>query len=172
MAIDYWLSHQVAGNLLLVASMAAYLPMAETPLYCVSKAGLAAFAQSLAQLKRRVGIRVACICPAATWTPIVQQDHCAGKVRVDDMNMSAAECARVMRDLVTHARYGDGNVVEAMQVAQRGQPSDVQTREVPFEALRPPIDFEGDFSGRNILVQEELFWDRLAARGMRPCVDL
>lgn len=169
-ALDYWLHHQIRGNLLIVASMAAYLPMAGTPLYCASKGGLAAFAQSLAQCKARFGIRVACVCPATTWTPCVRQAYCAGKVRAHDMNMTAAECACIMLRLVTEERYGHGEVVEGMQFATpaMGEPSDVRVRTVPYQALMPPVDLQGEFSGKNILVREEELWEQLRTKGMRP----
>lgn len=168
--LDYWLQNKIQGNLLIVASMAAYLPMAGTPLYCASKGGLTAFALSLAQFKTRFGIRVACVCPATTFTPCVVQDYCAGKVREEDMNMTAAECAHIMLRLVTEEQYGNGDIVEGMQFATpaRGEPSDVRVRAVPYQALMPPVDLEGEFSGKNILVREEELWEQLRTKGMRP----
>lgn len=182
-ALDYWLAHQIPGNLLLVASMAAYLPMVSTPLYCASKGGLTAFALSLAQFKARFGIRVACMCPATTFTPCVLQDYCVGKVRAEDMNMTSTECAQIMFRLVTEEGYGNGDVVEGMQFAaavpQTGElesgsennnnnnKSDVRVRTVPYAALMPPIDLQGEFSGKNILVREEELWEQLKTKGMR-----
>lgn len=167
LAIDYWLRNKVAGSLLLVASMSAYLPTVGTPLYNSSKGALAAFTLSLAQMKARLGIRVACMCPATTYTPAVEAAYCAGKVRPQDMNMTAEECARIMLRLVTEEGYGNGDVVEGMQFAAHGQPSDVRVRTIPYQSLLPPINMEGEFSGKNILAEEEKLWEKLKVSGMR-----
>lgn len=166
-ALDYWLSNKIAGNVIFVSSMSAYLPTIGTPLYNASKGALASFTLSLAQMKARLGIRVACMCPATTYTPAVEMDYCVGKVRKQDMNMSAEECAQIMLRLVTEEKYGNGDVVEGMQFAAQGQPSDVRVRTIPYTALLPPINMEGDFSGKNILVEEEKLWEKLKVSGMR-----
>lgn len=166
-ALDYWLSNKIPGSLLFVASMSAYLPTIGTPLYNASKGALASFTLSLAQLKARLGVRVACMCPATTYTPAVEAEYCAGKVRKQDMNMTAEECAQIMLRLVTEEQYGNGDVVEGMQFAEQGQPSDVRVRTIPYQALLPPINMEGEFSGKNILVEEEKLWEKLKVSGMR-----
>ncbi|KAJ0123866.1 hypothetical protein J7T55_012337 [Diaporthe amygdali] len=167
-AIDYWLENKIAGSLLFVASMSAYLPTIGTPLYNASKGALTSFTLSLAQLKARLGIRVACMCPATTYTPAVEAEYCVGKVRPQDMNMTAEECAQIMLRLVTEEKYGNGDVVEGMQFAAHGQPSDVRVRTIPYQALLPPINMEGDFSGKNILVEEEKLYEKLKTKGMKP----
>lgn len=166
-ALDYWMSNKIAGNLLFVSSMSAYLPTIGTPFYNASKGGLTSFTLSLAQMKARLGIRVACMCPATTFTPAVLKDYCVGKVREQDMNMTATECAQIMLRLVTEEEYGNGDVVEGMQFAEHGKPSDVQARTIPYQALLPPLNFEGDFSGKNILAMEEGLWEKLKTKGMR-----
>ncbi|KAJ3953430.1 hypothetical protein N0V92_010104 [Colletotrichum tropicale] len=165
-AIDYWLQNKIAGNLIFVSSLSAYLPTIGTPLYNATKGALNSFTLSLAQMKARLGIRVASMCPATTFTPAVLQPYCVGKVREQDMNMSATECAEVMLRIVTDAGYGDGQVVEAMQFGTK-EKSDVRVRVVPYQSLLPNIDFEGDFSGKNILVEEEKLWEKLKAEGVR-----
>ncbi|KAI8222235.1 putative oxidoreductase [Colletotrichum sp. SAR 10_86] len=165
-AIDYWLQNKIAGNLIFVSSLSAYLPTIGTPLYNATKGALNSFTLSLAQMKARLGIRVASMCPATTFTPAVLQPYCIGKVREQDMNMSATECAEVMLRIVTDATYGDGQVVEAMQFGSK-EKSDVRVRVVPYQSLLPNIDFEGDFSGKNILVEEEKLWEKLKAEGVR-----
>ncbi|KAK8087338.1 hypothetical protein PG994_002312 [Apiospora phragmitis] len=161
-ALAYWLRHpEVAGNLLLVASLSAYLPSIGTPLYNASKGGLVAFAQSLAQMQQQLGICVAVVCPATTYTPAVLHADYADKVREGDTNMTDAECARVMLDVATLARYGNGNVVEAMQFGKPGEASDVRVREVPYARLASEIDPSGDCSGKNIAVVEEGLWEQL-----------
>ncbi|KAL1864519.1 hypothetical protein Plec18167_009717 [Paecilomyces lecythidis] len=166
-AIDYWLQNKIAGNLLLVASQSAYLPTIGTPLYNTSKGALTSFTLGLAQLKARLNIRVACMCPSTTFTPAVTQEYCKDKVREIDMNMTATECAEVMLRIVTEAQYGDGNVVEAMQFGSK-QKSEVRVRNVPYQLLLPEIDFNGDFAGKNILAEEEKLWEKLKTKGMRP----
>lgn len=166
-ALDYWLSNKIAGSLLFVSSMSAYLPTIGTPLYNASKGALASFTLSLAQMKARLGIRVACMCPATTFTPAVEADYCVGKVRKQDMNMTAEECAQIMLRLVTEEQYGNGDVVEGMQFGAHGAPSDVRVRTIPYQALLPPINMEGDFSGKNILLEEEKLWEKLKVNGLR-----
>ncbi|KAH0426723.1 nad-dependent 15-hydroxyprostaglandin dehydrogenase [Colletotrichum camelliae] len=165
-AIDYWLQNKIAGNLIFVSSLSAYLPTIGTPLYNATKGALNSFTLSLAQMKARLGIRVASMCPATTFTPAVLQPYCVGKVREQDMNMTATECAEVMLRIVTDAAYGDGQVVEAMQFGTK-EKSDVRVRVVPYQSLLPDIDFEGDFSGKNILVEEEKLWEKLKTEGVR-----
>lgn len=167
-ALDYWLTSKIPGNLLFVSSMSAYLPTIGTPLYNASKGALASFTLSLAQMKARLGVRVACMCPATTYTPAVEQEYCAGKVRAQDMNMTSEECAQIMLRLVTEEGYGNGDVVEGMQFGAQGQPSDVRVRTIPYNLLLPPINMEGEFSGKNILVEEEKLWEKLKVKGMRP----
>lgn len=165
-AIDYWLTNKIAGNLLMVSSLAAYLPSISTPLYNASKSALTGFTQSLAQMRARFSIRAAVICPGTVFTPAVLQDYCIGQVREIDMNLTTTECAEVMLRIVTEAQYGDGNVVEAIQFGSKEKP-DVQVRNVPYNLLLPPIDFSKDFSGKNIIVEEEKLWDLLRTKGMR-----
>ncbi|KAI1493358.1 hypothetical protein F5X96DRAFT_226045 [Biscogniauxia mediterranea] len=165
-ALDYWLQNKIAGNVLLVGSMSAYLSTIGTPLYNSTKGALTSFTQSLSQMKARLNIRVNCMCPATTFTPAVVKDYCAGKVRENDMNMTSAECAEVMMRLITAAEYGNGEVVEGMQFGTK-EKSDVRTRVVQYSALMPPIDVNGDFSGKNILAVEEQLWEKLKTKGMR-----
>lgn len=166
-ALDYWLQNKIAGNLIFVSSMSAYLPSIGTPLYNASKGALTSFTLSLAQVRARLSIRVVTVCPATTYTPAVQKEYCAGKVRETDMNMTSTECAEVMLRLVTEAEFGDGNVVEAMQFGTKENP-DVRIRVVPYHNLAPNINVEGEFSGKNILVEEEKQWEQLKTKGMRP----
>ncbi|KAH8657949.1 short chain dehydrogenase reductase [Xylariales sp. PMI_506] len=165
-ALDYWFENKIAGNLIVVSSQSAYLPTVGTPLYNATKGGLAAFAQSLAQFKARYGIRVACMCPSVTWTPAVTEDYCKSKIRDFDMNMTATECAEVMLRIVSEEEFGNGDVVEAMQFGK--EKSDVKVRKVPFHLLLPPVDFANEFSGKNIMAEEEKLYEQLKTKGMRP----
>lgn len=169
LALDHWLSRGIPGNLLLVSSQAAYLPTAGTPLYNATKASLVSFGQSLAQMRARLGVRVSVFCPGVTLTPQTQLEHCRHLVRPGDPSMTPAEAATAMVSVATAAEYGDGSVVEAMQFGAggEGQASDVRLRAVPYQGLLPPIDPSGEFSGKNIMVQEEKLWAKLQASGMK-----
>ncbi|KAF6805427.1 nad-dependent 15-hydroxyprostaglandin dehydrogenase [Colletotrichum sojae] len=166
-ALDYWLQHKIPGNLIIVGSMTGYLPTIGMPLYNATKGALNAFVMSLSQMRTRLGIRVASVCPAAVFMPMMTQDYCAGKVRKGDMTMTPGECAEFMMDVATGAEYGDGQIVEAMQFGTT-EKSDVRVRVAPFLSLMPDIDLNGDFSGKNILVEEEKLWTQLKTKGMRP----
>lgn len=61
---------QKKGTIINVTSVAANTPFPGWGAYCVSKAGLVAFSQVLAQEERSHGIRVMNICPGAVNTPI------------------------------------------------------------------------------------------------------
>ncbi|KAK6086104.1 nad-dependent 15-hydroxyprostaglandin dehydrogenase [Seiridium cupressi] len=165
-AIDYWLGNKIAGNLIFVASQSAYLPTIGTPLYSAGKGALTTFTQSFAQLKARLNIRVTAMCPSVTYTSATQLDHCKSKIRDFDMNMTATECAEVMLRMVTEEEYGNGDVVEAMQFG-KGK-SDVRVRKIPYHNLRADIDFNGEFSGKNIMAEEEKLYEQLKTKGMRP----
>ncbi|EFX06090.1 hypothetical protein CMQ_4159 [Grosmannia clavigera kw1407] len=117
-------------------------------------------------MRARLNIRVVAMCPATTYTPAVQKGYCSGKVRETDMNMTSTECAEAMLRIVTEAEFGDGNVVEAMHFGTKEKP-DVRIRVVPYQKLAPDINVEGEFSGRNILIEEEKQWEQLTTKGMR-----
>lgn len=164
-ALDYWMQNKAAGNLLFISSQSAYLPTIGTPLYNSTKGALCSFAQSFAQLKARMGIRVSTMCPSVTYTPATQADYCKSKIRDFDMTMTSAECGAVMLRQVTEEDFGNGEVVEAMQFGK--EKSDVRVRKVPFQSLLPPIDFAGEFSGKNIMAEEEKLYEKLKNQGMR-----
>lgn len=165
-AIDYWLENKIAGNLIFISSQSAYLPTIGTPLYNAGKGALTTFTQSLGQLKARLNIRVVAMCPSVTFTPATQQDYCKSKIRDFDMNMSSVECAEVMLRMATEEEYGNGDVVEAMQFGK--EKSDVRVRKIPFHTLLPEMDFNGEFSGKNIMAEEEKLYEQLKTKGMRP----
>jgi NAD(P)-dependent dehydrogenase (short-subunit alcohol dehydrogenase family) len=164
-AMDYWMQNKIAGNLIFISSQSAYLPTVGTPLYNSTKGALCSFAQSFAQFKARLGIRVSTMCPSVTYTPATQADYCKSKIRDVDMNMTATECAQVMLRQATEEDFGNGEVVEAMQFGK--ETSDVRVRKVPFQSLLPSIDFNGEFSGKNIMAEEEKLYEKLETSGMR-----
>jgi meso-butanediol dehydrogenase / (S,S)-butanediol dehydrogenase / diacetyl reductase len=58
------------GNIVNVASNAALMGQAYTAAYCASKAGLVSLTKSLAMEYVKQGIRINCVCPAGTKTPL------------------------------------------------------------------------------------------------------
>jgi NAD(P)-dependent dehydrogenase (short-subunit alcohol dehydrogenase family) len=58
------------GNVVNVASNAALMGQAYTAAYCASKAGLVSLTKSLAMEYVKQGIRINCVCPAGTRTPL------------------------------------------------------------------------------------------------------
>lgn len=79
-AIDYWLENRnIEGNLLWIASLGGYVHSLQTPLYFSSKAASASFVRSLGQLRKRLGIRNAAVCPGAVYVRLSSLDsflHC------------------------------------------------------------------------------------------------
>ncbi|KAM0816307.1 hypothetical protein AB5N19_02109 [Seiridium cardinale] len=144
-AIGYWLENNIAGNLVFVASRSAYTPTIGTPLYNAGKGALTTFTQSLAQLKARLNIRVTAMCPSVTYTPATQLDHCKSKIQDFDMNMTATECGKVLL-----------------------RKSGARVRKIPYRNLLPDIDFNGEFSGKNIMAEEEKLYEQLKTKGMKP----
>eukprot|EP00735_Rhodelphis_limneticus_P012436 TRINITY_DN56_c0_g1::TRINITY_DN56_c0_g1_i1::g.14827::m.14827 TRINITY_DN56_c0_g1::TRINITY_DN56_c0_g1_i1::g.14827 ORF type:complete len:297 (-),score=86.03,sp/Q8VCC1/PGDH_MOUSE/33.46/1e-39,adh_short/PF00106.20/1.3e-29,adh_short_C2/PF13561.1/2.4e-16,KR/PF08659.5/9.9e-11,Epimerase/PF01370.16/9.5e-07,Epimerase/PF01370.16/4.3e+02,Polysacc_synt_2/PF02719.10/9.9e-06,Polysacc_synt_2/PF02719.10/1.9e+03,NAD_binding_10/PF13460.1/2e-05,Saccharop_dh/PF03435.13/3.2e-05,3Beta_HSD/PF01073.14/0.00015,3HCDH_N/PF02 len=71
LAVDLFKQQKVDGVVVNTASMAAFYPMPLSPVYTATKAGVVGFTRSLQYLSRK-GIRVNCICPAFTDTPMVQ----------------------------------------------------------------------------------------------------
>ncbi|MDO3401653.1 SDR family NAD(P)-dependent oxidoreductase [Mycolicibacterium neoaurum] len=59
------------GHVLSVVSLASMMPLAQSPGYCASKAGLRAFLHSLALEQSRTGVRVAMVHPGAVDTPML-----------------------------------------------------------------------------------------------------
>jgi meso-butanediol dehydrogenase / (S,S)-butanediol dehydrogenase / diacetyl reductase len=58
------------GNIVNVASNAGLMGQAYTAAYCASKAGLVSLTKSLAMEYVKRGIRINCVCPAGTQTPL------------------------------------------------------------------------------------------------------
>jgi NAD(P)-dependent dehydrogenase (short-subunit alcohol dehydrogenase family) len=60
------------GNVVNLASNAGLMGQAYTAAYCASKAGLVALTKSLAMEYVKRGIRINCVCPAGTETPLTK----------------------------------------------------------------------------------------------------
>lgn len=63
LAIGYWTTNKLPGNVLVVGSIAGNIAAIGTPLYYASKAGLHNFVRSLAGIRKKLGIRIMCVAP-------------------------------------------------------------------------------------------------------------
>jgi NADP-dependent 3-hydroxy acid dehydrogenase YdfG len=61
------------GDFVQFASAAAFVPSLHYAAYSASKAAIAAFTEILWQENLKSGVRIACVCPAAVDTPLLQQ---------------------------------------------------------------------------------------------------
>jgi NAD(P)-dependent dehydrogenase (short-subunit alcohol dehydrogenase family) len=59
------------GVIVNTASMAARTPLPPEAVYCATKAGVVMFTQSCASLRESHGVRVCCVCPGITETPMI-----------------------------------------------------------------------------------------------------
>jgi short-subunit dehydrogenase len=62
------------GQLALVSSIAAFIPLADAPSYCASKAAVLNYGLALRSLLRPCGIDVSVICPGYVATPMMRQE--------------------------------------------------------------------------------------------------
>lgn len=60
------------GTLIVIASIAGWIPLTGIGAYSASKAAVVSFCEILAAECRQNGIRVVCVCPAAVETPMLQ----------------------------------------------------------------------------------------------------
>ncbi|MBD2857789.1 SDR family NAD(P)-dependent oxidoreductase [Spongiibacter sp. KMU-158] len=65
------------GQIINVASLAAFLPMPEVAVYAATKAFLLSLSQSIAIEEKRYGIKVQCLCPGYTRTGFHDRDQLA-----------------------------------------------------------------------------------------------
>ncbi|WP_197370629.1 SDR family NAD(P)-dependent oxidoreductase, partial [Streptomyces clavuligerus] len=63
------------GDLVVIASVASWLPVAEIGAYGASKAAVQQFCQVLALECRGSGVRVVCVCPPAVETPLLDESR-------------------------------------------------------------------------------------------------
>ncbi|KAH6989378.1 hypothetical protein BKA56DRAFT_727859 [Ilyonectria sp. MPI-CAGE-AT-0026] len=164
-AIDYWLENRcVEGNLLWIASLGGYVHSLHTPLYFSSKAAIVSFVRSLGQLRKRLGIRNAAVCPGAVYTPIFHPEYCRDRVHPDDLTLTPEQCASVMMRVLSEPQYGDGNIIETLLVGTKDN-SSINVREVPLEALYPTVGPVGQ--DNHLLEEEEKLTKQLQEKGMR-----
>ena len=64
---------QNKGCIINIASCLGIVPEPTSPLYCATKAGIIMLTKSLAQQYADAGVRVNCVCPGATLTPLLEK---------------------------------------------------------------------------------------------------
>ncbi|RYP02610.1 hypothetical protein DL764_005736 [Monosporascus ibericus] len=144
-AIDYWLQKQGGRQ---------GQPAAAT----------VSMTKSLGSLRKAVGIRNAAICPGAVDTPIFHAEHSRSRVRPGDLMMTPRQCAEIALRVMTEPQYGDGNIVEAILVGTKEDPT-MNIREVPLETLYPTVAPVGQ--GNHIVEEELKHIKKLQESGMR-----
>lgn len=163
-ALEYWLRNRhVQGNLLWVVSMAGYLHFMLTPLYCASKAAVLSMCRSLGPLKATLGIRNSAVCPGSVRTPMMMDEEGPATLAPDDPALSADDCADVLLRVLREPQYGDGSVVEVQQLGTLAAPN-VAVRDIPMEALYPPVAIEK--SASDYMARQADLVARLAESGM------
>lgn len=163
LAISYWTQYKIKGHVIFLGSIAGYTATIGTPFYYSSKHGLHGFVKSLAPIRGRLGIRVACIAPGATRTPLWDQEHCKDKLTANDPQLDSDYVAKVMMNVLDDETYGDGNIVEVMALgtAQDSKPS---VRDVPVHLVYPEASGVGV---PTLLVEEEKLWKQLETTGFK-----
>ncbi|KAH6652035.1 hypothetical protein BKA67DRAFT_572722 [Truncatella angustata] len=163
-AIDYWLRNKdVDGNLLWLVSMGAYIHTMLSPLYFSSKAAVLSMVKSLGPMKESFGIRNSAVCPGAVWTPIFNPEYARGRLREQDVSLSAEECASLIMQVLQEPQYGDGSVVEVQKIGAKEDPQ-VNVRDVPLEALYPTVSALDQVKAA--LAEEEELVKTLSTSGM------
>ncbi|KAJ0313951.1 hypothetical protein Brms1b_007373 [Colletotrichum noveboracense] len=163
-AVDYWLQNRhIKGNMIWVASIGAYVHSVHTPMYFASKAAAISMVKSLGRLHKEVGIRVAAVCPGATYTEIFQPEYCRDRIRPDDLSMTPQQLASVMMRVLTEPEFGDGNIIEAMMLGNKKN-SSLGVREVPMHLLYPSC---GAGEDHHLVEEEEKMVVNLKEHGMR-----
>jgi len=71
------------GAIVNTASMAARAPLPPEAIYCATKVGVTLFTQSCAPLRESHGVRVNCVCPGITETPMLQTTGPGGRGLAD-----------------------------------------------------------------------------------------
>ncbi|KAI6263662.1 hypothetical protein MCOR19_000297 [Pyricularia oryzae] len=161
LALAYWTARKIKGNLLFVGSVAGYTSTVHVPLYHAAKAGIHAFVKSIAPLHARLGIRVACIAPGPVRTPIWNPSVLIAKRGDEQPTLTPEFVAELMLDVCTSDRYGDGNIVECIEVGTSDKHNPT-FREVPCHLLYPSLD---PSVSPAMDAEEQRLWKRLETRG-------
>ncbi|KAI9157969.1 Short-chain dehydrogenase reductase 3b [Paramyrothecium foliicola] len=161
LALSYWTQNKIKGHLLFLGSIAGYTATVGTPFYYSSKHGLHGFVKSLAPLRGRLGIRVSCVAPGATRTPLWDADHCKAKLTDADPQLKSEFVAQVMLNVLENEKYGDGNIVEVMDIGTPKEPNP-SVREVPVHLVYPAASGVGV---PTLILEEEKLWSQLETNG-------
>ena len=74
----FGLLQQNRGQIVSVGSLASMLPLAESPGYCASKAGLRAFMLALSLREKETGVHIGLVHPGAVDTPMLRHEAANG----------------------------------------------------------------------------------------------
>ena len=73
------------GSIINTASTFAFIGFHNTPVYCASKGGIVALTRQLALDYAKHNIRITCICPGPTLTPLVERELQLGLAKAEDI---------------------------------------------------------------------------------------
>ncbi|TLD04847.1 uncharacterized protein PgNI_10042 [Pyricularia grisea] len=161
LALAYWTTGKIKGNLLFLGSVAGYTGTIHVPLYHAAKAGLHGFVKSIAPMHARLGIRVACVAPAPVLTPLWDSNSSVAKLGKNDPALTSRFVAELMLDVCTSENYRDGNVVECIEVGTLENPNPT-IREVPCHLLHPSV---GPGVTSILAAEEERLWKMMETSG-------
>ncbi|KAI3318458.1 NAD(P)-binding protein [Xylariaceae sp. AK1471] len=163
LAVGYWTTNKLTGNLLFVGSIAGNIAAIGTPFYYSSKAGLHNFVRSMNGLRQKLGIRVICIAPGIARTPLWEMEHTKPQLSESDHVLTAQCVAEAMLELCEDEKYGDGEIFEILEVGTADEPRQA-TRVVPNDLLSPQVPIAG-LAG--LQEQQEKIWKKLETEGLR-----
>ncbi|MCJ1306274.1 hypothetical protein MMC08_009094, partial [Hypocenomyce scalaris] len=114
LAIAHFLKHKKPGNVILITSIAGQISFLMTPMCCISKAGISSLTRSLAPLDPRHSIRVNCILPGLTKTPIwLENPSMLSMVdETKDSWITPSSVAQRMLELIESDEHPGGTVLE------------------------------------------------------------
>jgi NAD(P)-dependent dehydrogenase (short-subunit alcohol dehydrogenase family) len=184
LAIGYWTTNKLSGSILFVGSVAGNIAGISTPFYYSSKAGLHNFVRSLKGLREKLGIRVMCIAPSIArvssevacvssspltssasilQTPLWELEHTKPQLPDSEHVLTAESVAEAMLNLCEDETYGDGEIVEMMEVGTADEPRPA-TRVIPNDLLYPQVPISG-MGG--VQVQAKKIWEKLETEGLQ-----
>lgn len=119
-AIQHFSSKSKPGSIVHIASIAAQLPIASTPIYCASKGGITQFVRALAMLEqppstsRIPGIRVTAVAPGVIKTPLWTEhpEKTAWLDQSKDEWVEPEDVALAMLSLIEEEEHVGGTVLE------------------------------------------------------------
>jgi NAD(P)-dependent dehydrogenase (short-subunit alcohol dehydrogenase family) len=134
LALSHWLNPQDGKpkastsnpkRVVVCCSIASYLHGISYPLYFASKAAVAAFVRSLADLEPKLGIKVAGVCPGGVKSPMLVED--AHKARTIDFEkdelVTVDDVAALLYKLCVDDGIKGGSLIEITENGQRDVPA-------------------------------------------------